>query len=326
MPAEQTGSGTARERIAAALGSTGLGPKMPAFIRRWKRSLLHEPPRVADQAEAHWDTQPHETAIQWLEIPAVIQYVNSRVTTVPWLYPLVAFKILVAEYPLRRGISIGCGTGNLERAVHRFRICEEITGIDISRVSLRKAREVARKENLRGIRYERGDFNELRLPENAYDAAFFHGSLHHVGDPDRLLGEIHKSLRPGAWLYVDEYIGPSRDEWTPSHLAEAQREYDLLDDALKLWPLNPPIAPGDPSEMVRSSRIRGAIEKRFEISAFRPYWGNLLFPLLCVLDGRKLLDPANEPLVRRFIDRETALVENGTFTDPLFAVIVARKR
>ena len=202
-------------------------------------------------ATAHWDQEAERTSVEWLAIPAITREVNRRITTVPWLFPLPAFKVLAADRPLGRGLSIGCGTGNLERAVHRLRICDEIVGLDISRVSLRKAKELARQEGMRGIRYRRADFNELRLPREAYDIVFFHGSLHHVADPDGLLAEVHSALRPGGFLYVDEYVGPSRDEWSAEHLAEAREEYEKLDDELKRYPLNPPIAPGDPSEMVR---------------------------------------------------------------------------
>jgi hypothetical protein len=77
--------------------------------------------------------------------------------------------------------------------------------------------------------------------------------------------------------------------------------------------------------MIRSSRILPAIAERFEILIDRPYWGNLLFPLLSALDGHALLAPERDPLLAELVARERALVESGDFPAPLFAVLLARK-
>jgi SAM-dependent methyltransferase len=179
---------------------------------------------------------------------------------------------------------------------------------------------------MKGIRYKRRDFNHVNLPASAYDIVFFHGSLHHAANPDRLLDEVLKTLKPGGFLYVDEYVGPSRDEWRDEYLRHVRSEYDLLDDNFKLRPLAPPVEPGDPSEMIRSSRILPAIRERFEILHYRPYWGNLLFPLFCVIKGEELLKPEHETVILRWIERERELVSSREFPEPLFAVVLARKK
>jgi len=288
--------------------------------RRFRRST----PQAHEVAAAFWDQNVQPASVYWAEHPLVRQYVNESITGVNWIWPLVAFKAGWAYLPLKTGLSIGCGSGGLERAVRNLRICDEIRGIDISKVSIREARRLARLERHSGISYRVKNCDQLRLPRERYDIVFFHGSLHHIADPDKLLDEVLRSLKPHGLLYVDDYIGPSRDEWTDEHLVHARQEYELIDEGLRVVPVNPPLDSSDPSEMIRSSRITPAIEQRFEILHDKPYWGNLLFPLFCALNGQKLQQ--HQELIERMINREKQLVNEGAFSSPLFKVVLARKK
>jgi SAM-dependent methyltransferase len=180
---------------------------------------------------------------------------------------------------------------------------------------------------MRGIRFRVGDVEKLSLPRERYDFAAFSHSLHHISDPDALLAKIESALKPGAVLYVDDYVGPSRHEWVDEKRADAElrharEEFESLAAEIKLWPLNPPLDLADPSEMIRSDRIVAAIESRFAIIRYAPYWGNFLFPLLSAVDGTKL----HHELIDQWIRREEELVANGAYSKPLFAFYVCRKR
>jgi ubiquinone/menaquinone biosynthesis C-methylase UbiE len=62
-----------------------------------------------------------------------------------------------------------------------------------------------------GIRYFAADFNRCNLPRRAYDAVFFHQSLHHVAYVERLFAQVWRTLKPSGLLYLDEYIGSSEE-------------------------------------------------------------------------------------------------------------------
>ena len=282
--------------------------------------------KTAQAAAEHWDRESQIRTVYWTEPVVVRDYVNELVTGVPWLSPTQALKAGWAYRPLGRGLSIGCGTGPLERDIWRQRICKRIEATDVSEASLATARRLAAREGMRGITYRRESFNQLKLRPDRYDIVFFHGSLHHVSDPDACLDEVEKGLKPDGFLYIDEYVGPSRDEWQDKHLRYVRQEYDRVDEDLRRFPVVPPIAPGDPSEMIRSSRILPAIEERFEIVHYRPYWGNLLYPLFCMLDSGRLIQPEHRDLLERWIEREKKLVHAGDISSPLYAVVLARKR
>lgn len=154
---------------------------------------------------------------------------------------------------------------------------------------------------------------------------FFHGSMHHISDPAAMLDRLLPSLRPGGLLFLDDYVGPSRDEWSDHHLIEARRTWRELPLSWRtVEELAPPYDASDPSEMIRSSAILPAVRGRFEILWERPYWGNLLYPLLSQVDGAEASKPEGEPVLKELIAREQALVRSGAFSDPLFAWIVGR--
>ncbi len=278
-------------------------------------------------ASAFWDVKSAEPeAIYWTAQPQVREHVNRQITGVPWLWPTTALKAGWAYRPFQRGLSIGCGTGALERDLRFLGVCESMEAFDLSPHSITQARKEAKKERVKHLKYRVADCDRLQLPRDRYDAAFFHQSLHHISDPDRLLDQVARSLRGGRFLYVDDYVGPSRDEWNDSHLVHAREVFAKLPDEVKIRELNAPLDWADPSEMIRSSRIRPAIEERFELLHFKPYWGNILFPIFCASDGAKLLSPEYRGLVEELIEKEAQLASSGALGEPLFAVIVARGR
>jgi SAM-dependent methyltransferase len=191
---------------------------------------------------------------------------------------------------------------------------------------IKKAKRRAREEGIDGVRYKVADCNALRLPRDTYDGVFFHGSLHHISDPDTLLAQVAAALKHHGPVYIDDYIGPSRDEWTDDHLEHARKEFNALPQDLRLWDVDAPLDWRDPSEMIRSSRILPAFRANFEELHYRSYWGNLLFPLLCAVDGEKLRHAANQHWIEKFVSEERRLTAAGEFTQPLFAVLLGRRR
>lgn len=299
---------------------------MALLDRRAKRFRARPPEAgAATGAARFWDERASEAPVYWASLPDVREYVNTTVCGLPWLFPTHAFKSLHALRPLRKALSIGCGTGALEREIRFLRIAEEVDAFDVSPESIRIAVEEARSQGVDGLRYEVADCDRLAPPAGTYDAVFFHQSLHHISDPDALLDRVRTALRPGGFLYVDEYVGPSRDEWSAKHLEAARRVWGELDPALRAMEVAAPVDARDPSEMIRSSRILPAIRSRFGILYERPYWGNLLFPLICALRGEVLSRPENRPLVRGLVEEERRLTAGGFFREPLFAVVVATR-
>jgi len=176
-------------------------------------------------------------------------------------------------------LSIGCGAGALERQLIERGLCQSVDGFDASVASLAIAREAAR--GIGGIRYFAADFNQCALPGNTYDAVFFHQSAHHVRRLERLFMQLLRGMKPDGIVYLDEYVGPSRFEWTAEQLAPQQAFYSALPPATRIGDELPfPIQQDDPTEAIRSSSIEPALGIGFDVAARRPYGGTLLSILL----------------------------------------------
>jgi SAM-dependent methyltransferase len=254
----------------------------------------------------YWDDLAHhaDTSEIWMAHPLVRAAINRRVTGDADVWP---FPAVLKGRRFKTALSIGCGTGGLERALRDS--VDDITGIDASDAILEEARRLGP-----GIRYIAADAREF-LRGKTFDAIFFHQSLHHFDRLDELL-----TLVAGATgtLVLDEYIGPSRHEWNVFRLLGPNFVYRMLPPGTRRAKLvRAPINREDPTEAIRSSDIVPAVEHHFRIDERRDYGGHLL----------SLLYPNMKRDSPRFDEAVSQLIaaEERTLTQSFYAVIVATK-
>lgn len=254
----------------------------------------------------------------WMHFPAVRQHIIEQIG-VGYGWPMDWLLDQLQGRVFERGLSIGCGTGALERDLLQRGICRRIDAFDGAIASLAVAREQARGLP---IRYFAADFNRPALPRGVYDAVFFHQSLHHVAKLERLLREVLLALKPDGLVYLDEYVGPSRTWWTDARY-ERQRalfrqvvpEHARLSKELPL-----PIVYGDPSEAVQSGEIRAQLRVGFDVLAERGYGGNVL-SLMC---PAVWWEKADADQLQRLIDAERAELARGA--EPYYMLLLARPK
>lgn len=216
----------------------------------------------------------------WMAIPEVRLYLNSLIGNGEPLWPIELFERFLQGRTFDRALSVGCGSGALERELVARGMCRTIDGFDGSVVSLREARREADRAGFRDrIRYFAANFNEPALPQARYDIVFFHQSAHHVAKLEKLYRAIMRALKPEGMVYLDEYVGPSRFDW--------ERRGELLDPHRRIFetlPANlravdtlmPPIQADDPSEAIRSSEIERQLAIGFNLIGKVPYGGGIL--------------------------------------------------
>jgi SAM-dependent methyltransferase len=296
----------------------------------------HQPDDLVASA-AYWD-RANLAAVEdvkyWLAVPLVRRAVNLRMTGEPEKLFIQSFlDSLRPRWPIGRALSVGCGAGELERGVAGQGATVRMDGIDVGAGSLAQARRLAEKSGLgAAISYHQSDavsFLEAALREKRrYDLVFFHGSLHHVRDLEQVLDLTAAVLRGGdpGLLYLDEYVGPSRDEWTAGTLGYAAGLFDRVAARHRRIPeMRPPIAIADPTEMIRSSAILPLLEERFETVTESPYYGNVLSPLVCAIRGSSLETPEIQDLLRQALELEDFLVERR-LVSPLYVALTAQPR
>jgi SAM-dependent methyltransferase len=259
-------------------------------------------------AVAHfWDENREKSRdpAYWMANTLCRQAINRRVSGNINEWPLDWFKRVHVARPFERGVSWGCGLGAFERAAIRTGIARAVDAFDISPKSLEDARREAGKEGVGGIDYRLGDFDAPHLETGRYDIVFFHASLHHVKRLERLFGRLRLGLRPGGAVYVDEYVGPSRKDWTTGRLAAAQELLDAVPNSAKLDPLIAlPIEPNDPSEAIRSGEIVSFLRQHLDLIEWRPYGGQLAALVFPNLARAWVESPEGQSWVARLMELE----------------------
>ena len=135
---------------------------------------------------------------------------------------------------LARGLDVACGTGMSTVALAGY--AHATFGVDVSPEMLRAARRAP------GVQYLLGGAETLPFRPATFDAATCCSGVHWFDQP-RFFAELHRVLRPGAWigLYDHYFIGEMKD--VPEFA-------DVMRDAFTRYPL-PPRNPqvGDPRSL-----------------------------------------------------------------------------
>lgn len=271
------------------------------------------------EATSFWDREVvRKQHCSWLEEWWLREYANTLIGGDMPLWPMDWLERWLGGRTFERALTIGCGTGALERDLVRRNLVRRIDALDGSMASLAIASREASKEGMQSrIRYFAADFNAPAFPKATYDLVLFQQSAHHVLRLEKLFHAVLRALVPDGLVYMDEYVGPSRFEWNDALMEPYRRIYDALDPALRAVPyLECPVMIEDPSEAVRSSEIEPLLAAGFDVVARRPYGGNLLSVIYPAL--RSLPDDLREQLIAE----EQRWLAGGA---PTFSVILVAR-
>lgn len=258
----------------------------------------------------------------WAAEPRVRRSINRRITGSPDVWPVEWFAREVVKHPFPTALSLGCGEGALERDLLSKQLCIDLLGLDISERALELAREAANAGGFSGLRYARADLDRLQLEPESFDAIFVHQALHHVRELEECLRQVRRALTPDGIFYLDEYVGPSRDDWRHELLEAAEDAYQQLPRSVRRRKrLQLPVDWRDPSEAVRSAEIVPLLSELFEIREKRDYGGNLLAVVYPHLNLEGLEPAAREEILDRLLAQEEGLLLAGE--PSYYSVLVA---
>jgi SAM-dependent methyltransferase len=319
-------------------------------LRRLLRNKTAEgaPPTTLSEAGTRreklnevWSISPEEKSkLQgwyWLAHPTVRARVNTLISGDVWVDAYGRLGHWLAErgelVPLGRSMSLGCGFGGLERDLANRGMIREMDAFDLAQGAILEARRLALEAGYGWINYQVADLETYDFPEGHYDAVFAHSSVHHVERLEGLCAAVRRALRPGGIFHLNEYVGPTRFQWTDAQLRLINGYLDSLPDHLLQTPngrKSPVVRPTieqmlamDPTEAVRSSEIREVVAQHFTISEDRFCGGTLLHMGLAEIAQN--FNPDNSEDIahlRRFFDLEDEMMSNGTIGSD-FAVITA---
>ncbi|EQM70302.1 class I SAM-dependent methyltransferase [Pseudomonas tohonis] len=279
--------------------------------------------------------------VYWLAVPAVQRrHRQKSVAGTPhpgWVQYCLG-EFLRKEKAGVCMLSIGCGTGTLERELHGLGAFEQCDAVDIAPAAIEVARAEALKAGATNIDYRLLDIERTDLPHQHYDAVWFNGSLHHIKELESVCKRVRQSLKPGGWLFFNEYVGANHFAFGEQQRAAISHAFELIPESMrrsfvqgsfgqvqKVVPLPNPadVVKVDPSEAVRSADILRVVGEHFDIRALNRCGGTLLQFLMHGIAGNfREDDPQSQRILQMLFDIEDGLVESGTL-DSDFVIVAA---
>ncbi len=189
------------------------------------------------------------------------------------------------------GISIGCGLGLAEIRLARSAAFHTFDAWDISPEQIAMAGKTAADAGLDDVvKFRAAPALRISASPNSYDAAFGIASLHHFWPVSEIARSLNEWLKPGGLLFIFEYVGPARLQWTTAQTDIVNRLLETMPDHLKTRAngrvkrrVQPPgllkMWMADPSEAIDSERIMESLQSRFETVEVRKLGGAILHPL-----------------------------------------------
>jgi SAM-dependent methyltransferase len=109
-----------------------------------------------------------------------------------------AFIDFLRVAPGSRVLEVGSGLGILAAEVAVAAAGVDVVGIELSAAQIAAAAPAAR------VTFMQGDAHSLRFPDASFDLVYARYLLEHVADPERVLREMRRVVRPGARVAVCE--------------------------------------------------------------------------------------------------------------------------
>lgn len=306
-----------------------------------------DPNSSNDKTKKFWDKESGTweigKGIHWTELIAVHERLNRKMSGDTYidlfLYLINFLKAHGSNVPLQRCLTLGCGAGDFERALSKYKFCLRQDAYDISEGAIEKAKDKAKAEGLSHIFYAVEDINAISLPPQTYDVVFGISSIHHIANLEHVFSEVRKTLKPGGFFILHEFVGPTKFQWTDAQLNIINGALQMLPDKYcvsrkngvtikkKHWrPTLNEMDIVDPSEAIRSGDILGVLPNYFDILEKKDLGGTILHLLLDGIAGNfDYDDPKDMKLLRMLFEIEDTFMDIGVIQSD-FTLVVAKKK
>lgn len=250
---------------------------------------------ILRRASEHWSrvsTTRDLPRRNWWESRTIVSHINEVVIGKAGIYGQSAgFNTLIRSElggrVAERGLSVGCGVGEKEMALVQQGLVGSFDLYEISSERIARGNERAKLLGIeKQIHFHESDaFEKCRRTD--YDIVHWNNSLHHMLDVDFAIAWSLERLNPGGIFAMDDFVGPSRFQWTDRVLDYATRFRSSLPENYRAS-LEPPhsILPVnatrpsiesmiamDPTEAADSGNILGSLARRLPDARVVPTGG-----------------------------------------------------
>lgn len=308
-----TASSTANpfmERLQAH--AQGLRGRAPVALPQ-SPSPNGSPPAPGADLRAFWQSPVARAAI------------NDRITGDPAVSPESYFaERYGSAVPAGDALSLRASDNRLEAALVRGGACKHVTGLDGDEPRVQSINAAVPGSLREQVRFQHGDLLGW-APEKPLGAVIARSVLHRQHDLDAVLDRIAAILAPGGLVFVDEFVGPARFQWTDAQLEAINRLLGCLPEELlaevggekgqykrRVGRPNPTShTVSNPDDAVCSDRILAGLDDRFERVEVQLYGGALYHQLFARIMGNFTAQPE---LVRVLMELDSLLTDLGVLS------------
>jgi SAM-dependent methyltransferase len=120
-------------------------------------------------------------------------------------FVLPAITQLKSDYPIRRLLEAGCGTGNITADIAAHLPEVEVMAIDLTDESLGLAKQRAAARRLKNVSFQKSNLLHHDPELGVFDFVYSQGVIHHLSDPLAGMKNLNRYLKPDhhafIWLY-----------------------------------------------------------------------------------------------------------------------------
>lgn len=157
--------------------------------------------------------KPLKSRTRWQDNPQFTGYFARKMSPEHETGVHGAIRASLNGRKLERGISVGSGTGDNERALVKAGFVENFDLFEVSKDRIAQSEALAADAGIADRFQHHLDDALTHDIHEQYDLVFWSHSLHHMFDVDRAVAWSIKALKPKGLLVIDEYIGPTRLQW-----------------------------------------------------------------------------------------------------------------
>jgi SAM-dependent methyltransferase len=121
-----------------------------------------------------------------------------------YLFVRGSVRKLAHDHTFENALNLGTGEGDYDRMIAGY--CRRLTGCDVNEADLAHARTL--NQDVANLHYEPNNALALTYPDASFDLLVSCEVIEHVGQPEQMVREIARVLRPGGYAVL---TFPSRE-------------------------------------------------------------------------------------------------------------------
>lgn len=111
----------------------------------------------------------------------------------------------VGVRPGSQALDFGCGPGSYIPPLAKLvGVSGKVYALDFHPLAIKTVRNLAKRKRLANVESIRSDC-DTGLPDGSIDVALLYDTLHDLTDPDAVLAELSRALKPGGILSVTDH-------------------------------------------------------------------------------------------------------------------------